>query len=158
MFTTYREERMGFKEAQERERELDRILSFTPAQIEAYKSVLLFLCAVGRVCNSKSCQAHWNLKEAHRYFQIFCRELGLDGPYFVTGEQYSPAIALYYGAEDVEEGKFLFISPWIHDSHAPWRVDEFPEKRLLLKAATQVCRTWLPSWKWPEVEVLVSAS
>jgi hypothetical protein len=139
---------MSIEESYNNGRRLDRILNFTKEEQEAYKTVLVFLSAVGKVALSRDCAVHLNAEYMHTLFKIFCKKLGLEGEYFDRNQPFSPAVALYQGRVIDEKGSITIIFPYKHYYKAPWRIDLHPDKQRLLEAAVEVCHVWLPGRRW----------
>lgn len=147
--------------AAEEARDLDRILSFTPVEQEAYKMVLMFLCAVGKILAMKGTgMIHWSADETHMYFETFAKELslGAQNPLCVSDGSRVPAVELYLQDRDpLKADRIWMVQPYLHGSQAPWRVDDLPNKGEVLKAALVVCKEWLPGWKWERLEATLAA-
>jgi hypothetical protein len=145
---------MSLEESSVHEKYLDRILSFTKEQQEAYKMVLVSLSAVGKVAYCRDCTVHLGAEDMHLLFKVFCEKLALEGEYFDRNQPFSPAVALYL-ARVTDEKESIFktiIFPYQCYYKAPWRIDEHPDKQKLLEAAVEVCKVWLPRSNWAAPE------
>jgi hypothetical protein len=131
------------------------LLSFTPEEKEAFLRVKLFLAAIGRLHNTRSCQAGLSRENAHKYFPIFAKEMGWTAPFlkhFLYEDSAGSCHAVFlYLRDDRPLKKGSFYMPmlvWSMDMEDPWRFDESPEKEKALEAARVVMNMILPDWKW----------
>jgi hypothetical protein len=125
------------------------LLSLDEIDKAAYRAVQIFLAALGKLVEEKGGVPPIQIDQIHTLFPEFGYRIGLPKESLEVIDARCRAVSIYY-RDDLPENQegFWFIPPRSFYDTWPERLDGHSQHDIIMEAARDAAKKWLPDWDW----------